>query len=152
MWLRIHLYMFLFFSPDMPLERKTPVAYPDGVYEIAGEERGNVLIISNLTQFGLTGRFSTQRTALFTFFGMHILLHCCVLSHTSLSVALQASRLWKKCWMPKDLGAFLNTRTSTFPSVILSLTPTAGHVDTFLSCDRATTSAQVTTQTTPGCN
>lgn len=53
----------------MPLERKTPVAYPDGVYEIAGGERGNVLLISNVSQNGLTGLFSTQRTALFTFFG-----------------------------------------------------------------------------------
>ncbi len=53
----------------MPLERKTPVAYPDGVYEIAGEDRGNVLLISNVTQHGLTGRFSTLRTAFFTFFG-----------------------------------------------------------------------------------
>jgi hypothetical protein len=40
---------------DMPLERKTPVAYPDGVYEIAGQDRPNVLLISNVTQNGLTG-------------------------------------------------------------------------------------------------
>ena len=53
----------------MPMERKTPVAYPDGVYEIAGAERGNVILIANITQHGLTGFASTQRTALFTFFG-----------------------------------------------------------------------------------
>ena len=53
----------------MPLERKTPAVYPDGVYEIAGEDRGNVMLISNASQNGITGRFSTQRTAMFTFFG-----------------------------------------------------------------------------------
>ena len=54
----------------MPLERKIPVAYPDGVYEIVQEEsRGNVLIIANLTQNGVTGMGSEQRTAFFTFFG-----------------------------------------------------------------------------------
>lgn len=53
----------------MPMERKTPVAYPDGVYEIAGGERGNVLLISNVSQNGITGRFSVLRTAFFTFFG-----------------------------------------------------------------------------------
>ena len=55
---------------DMPLERKTPAAYPDGVYEIVQEEtRGNVLVIANLTQNGVTGMGSEQRTAFFTFFG-----------------------------------------------------------------------------------
>jgi len=55
----------------MPLERKTPVAYPDGVYEIVREEdRGNVLLISNITQHGLSGLGSRRRTAFFTFFGM----------------------------------------------------------------------------------
>ena len=49
--------------------RKTPVAYPDGVYEIAGGDRGNVMLIANITQHGLTGLGSTRRTALFTFFG-----------------------------------------------------------------------------------
>ena len=53
----------------MPMERRTPVAYPDGVYEIAGEERGNVLLIANITQNGITGFSSTSRTALFIFFG-----------------------------------------------------------------------------------
>ena len=65
--------MLLFFVSfvDMPLERKTPVVYPDGVYEIVREEsRGNVLLISNLTQHGLSGLGSVRRTAFFTFFGM----------------------------------------------------------------------------------
>ena len=54
----------------MPLERKTPVVYPDGVYEIVAEQsRGNVLLISNITQHGLSGRGSARRTAFFTFFG-----------------------------------------------------------------------------------
>ena len=53
----------------MPLERKTPVAYPDGVYEIAGKDRPNVLLIANVTQNGLTGFGSRERTALFIFFG-----------------------------------------------------------------------------------
>ena len=53
----------------MPLERKTPVAYPDGVYEIAGQDRPNVLLISNITQNGLTGFASAERTGLFIFFG-----------------------------------------------------------------------------------
>ena len=56
-------------NPDMPLERKTPVAYPDGVYEIAGQDRPNVLLIANITQNGLTGLGSRERTALFIFFG-----------------------------------------------------------------------------------
>ena len=51
------------------MERKTPVDYPDGVYEIAGAERGNVILIANISQHGLTGLGSTRRTALFTFFG-----------------------------------------------------------------------------------
>lgn len=60
---------FLQYHLDMPMERKTPVAYPDGVYEIAGAERGNVLLIANITQNGITGFSSTSRTALFIFFG-----------------------------------------------------------------------------------
>ena len=56
-------------NSDMPLERKTPVAYPDGVYEIAGQDRPNVLLIANVTQNGLTGFGSRERTALFIFFG-----------------------------------------------------------------------------------
>ena len=65
------LILFFFFSlhVDMPMERKTPVAYPDGVYEIAGGDRGNVILIANISQHGLTGFGSTRRSALFTFFG-----------------------------------------------------------------------------------
>ena len=64
----------------MPMERKTPAAYPDGVYEIVREEdRANVLVIANLTQHGLTGLPSQRRTAFFTFFGKamcnHSLMH-----------------------------------------------------------------------------
>lgn len=55
---------------DMPMERKTAIAYADGVYEIAGEERGNVLVIANITQEGITGFGSNRRTAFFIFFGM----------------------------------------------------------------------------------
>ena len=60
----------VFLRTDMPLERKTPVAYPDGVYEIAGQDRPNVMLIANITQNGLTGFASAERTALFIFFGM----------------------------------------------------------------------------------
>ena len=62
----------LFYYADMPLERKTPVAYPDGVYEIAGQDRPNVLLIANVTQNGLTGFASSERTALFIFFGEYM--------------------------------------------------------------------------------
>ena len=69
----VHITYFrcmVFVHTDMPLERKTPTAYPDGTYEIVQEEsRGNVLVIANLTQNGLTGLGSEQRTAFFTFFG-----------------------------------------------------------------------------------
>ena len=53
----------------MPMERKTPIAYPDGVYEIAGQDRPNVLLIANLSQNGLTGLGSDSRTAFFIYFG-----------------------------------------------------------------------------------
>ena len=56
----------------MPLERKTPIAYPDGTYEIVPESaRANVLVIANLTQHGLSGLGSSRRTAFFTFFGKY---------------------------------------------------------------------------------
>lgn len=52
------------------MERKTPVVYEDGVYEMIDErKRGNVLVISNLTQHGLSGLGSSRRTAFFIFFG-----------------------------------------------------------------------------------
>jgi len=53
----------------MPLERKVPIHYLDGVYDLSGYDRPNVLVISNLTFEGLTGRGSDKRTALFTFYG-----------------------------------------------------------------------------------
>ena len=54
---------------DMPLERKVPIDYHDGVYDPSGNDRPNVMIISNLTFEGLTGLGSARRTALFTFYG-----------------------------------------------------------------------------------
>ena len=58
------------FFADFPMERKTPVVYADGVYEVIDERvRGNVLVISNLTQHGLSGLGSRRRTAFFIFFG-----------------------------------------------------------------------------------
>ena len=64
-------YLLTFCYLDFPLERKTPIVYEDGVYEIVAESRrGNVLVISNLTQHGLSGLGSARRTAFFTFFGM----------------------------------------------------------------------------------
>jgi len=53
----------------MPLERKVPIHYLDGVYDLSGYDRPNVLVISNLTFEGLTGRGSDRRTSLFTFYG-----------------------------------------------------------------------------------
>lgn len=71
----LHLHVFVCICTDMPLERKTPIVYPDGTYEIVREEdRGNVLVIANLTQNGLTGMGSVQRTAFFTFFGQLVFL------------------------------------------------------------------------------
>ena len=62
--------MVYFFLVDFPMERKTPVTYKDGVYEVIDESsRGNVLVISNLTQHGLSGLGSARRTAFFIFFG-----------------------------------------------------------------------------------
>ena len=57
-------------AADMPLERKTPIGYPDGVYEIVPEEeRANALLVSNISQHGLSGMGARRRTAFFTFFG-----------------------------------------------------------------------------------
>ncbi|XP_065907299.1 dual oxidase 1-like [Dysidea avara] len=57
---------------DMPLERKVPIHYLDGVYDLSGYDRPNVLVISNLTFEGLTGRGSDRRTSLFTFYGQQV--------------------------------------------------------------------------------
>ena len=60
----------------MPLERKTPVAYPDGVYEIVPDSaRANALLVSNISQSGLSGKGSETRTALFTYFGKQFLVN-----------------------------------------------------------------------------
>ena len=53
----------------MPMERKEPAAYGDGVYEIAGKDRPVTVLISNMTQFGFTGNGSMTRTGFFIFFG-----------------------------------------------------------------------------------
>jgi dual oxidase len=57
---------------EMPLERKLGVAYSDATYEPAGYDRPNPMLISNLTQHGLTGNFSQQRSTLFIFFGQQV--------------------------------------------------------------------------------
>ena len=58
---------------DFPLERKMYPEYEDTVYEIIREEkRGNVLLIANITQHGLSGLQSSKRTAFFTFFGKFV--------------------------------------------------------------------------------
>ena len=62
--IKLHL-----FASDMPLERKVPIDYYNGVYDPSGNDRPNVLVISNLTFDGLTGLGSARRTALFTFYG-----------------------------------------------------------------------------------
>ena len=59
-------------ATDMPLERKVPIDYYDGVFSPSGNDRPNVMIISNLTFDGLTGQGSAQRTALFTFYGKQL--------------------------------------------------------------------------------
>lgn len=59
-------------SADMPMERKMLSAYTDGVYDPSGADRPNVMLISNLTQQGLTGRSSFVRSTLFIFFGQQV--------------------------------------------------------------------------------
>lgn len=73
------VWIILVFLADFPLERKTPVVYEDGVYEIVAESRrGNVLVISNLTQHGLSGLGSRRRTAFFIFFGVQLMQRCTI--------------------------------------------------------------------------
>ena len=63
----------IFPHADFPLERKMYPEYEDSVYEIIREEkRGNVLLIANITQHGLSGLQSSKRTAFFTFFGKSV--------------------------------------------------------------------------------
>ena len=80
----------------MPMERKAPPAYPDGVYELAGDERGNVLVISNLTQNGITGFGSTRRTALFIFFGEYTIIIDIIrgIVYNSHAIILQNPRMY----------------------------------------------------------
>lgn len=58
---------------ELPLTRRLPVAYEDGVYSMAGQDRPNPLNISKETMQGKTGRPSfLNRTALMTFFGQQV--------------------------------------------------------------------------------
>lgn len=54
---------------DMALLRQEPEAYSDGVYAIAGKDRPDPILISNMTQSGFSGNGSRTRTALFIYFG-----------------------------------------------------------------------------------
>ena len=90
-YINYSLRLILCVLPDMPLERKTPVAYPDGVYEIAGKDRPNVLLIANITQNGLTGFGSRERTALFIFFGECIIIMLLQLAIAETSEQMQLS-------------------------------------------------------------
>jgi hypothetical protein len=57
----------------MALERKTAVEYPDGTYEIIQDKmRANSLLVSNISQHGLSGMGASKRTAFFTFFGRNL--------------------------------------------------------------------------------
>ncbi|XP_071487821.1 dual oxidase 2-like [Diadema antillarum] len=58
---------------DLALTRRLPVAYTDGVYSMAGQDRPNPISISENTMQGKTGRPShLNRTALMTFFGQQV--------------------------------------------------------------------------------
>eukprot|EP00731_Ephydatia_muelleri_P031983 Em0023g490a len=58
---------------DMALLRQEPAAYSDGVYAIAGNDRPDPILISNMTQSGFSGNGSRTRTALFIYFGQQIM-------------------------------------------------------------------------------
>lgn len=83
----------------MPMERKTPIAYPDGVYEFAGRDRPNVLIIANLSQNGLTGLGSDVRTGFFIYFGMMFIIICLMyhIINSNFSFYLFTSKCIIKC-------------------------------------------------------
>jgi len=82
----------------MPLERKVPIHYLDGVFDLSGYDRPNVLVISNLTFEGLTGRGSDRRTALFTFYGkkpwnsINVNISYCLLGQQVVEEVLDAQR------------------------------------------------------------
>ncbi|XP_030832129.1 dual oxidase 1 isoform X2 [Strongylocentrotus purpuratus] len=58
---------------ELPLTRRLPVSYADGVYAMAGKDRPNPMSISKATMQGETGQRShLRRTALMTFFGQQV--------------------------------------------------------------------------------
>ena len=55
---------------DMPMFRRLPHAYADGVYEPSGKDRPNPIQISRAVMNGSTGQPSARsRTAFLVFFG-----------------------------------------------------------------------------------
>lgn len=63
-------------STDNQLTRKTPPAYADGVYMLAGQNRPSPRKLSQFIMKGADGLGSTtNRTALLAFFGKKIYLH-----------------------------------------------------------------------------
>lgn len=65
-YLLLHSFKF----PDSHLVRKSPPAYSDGVYMLAGQNRPSARKLSRLFMKGLDGLSSmTNRTALLAFFG-----------------------------------------------------------------------------------
>ncbi|XP_022093825.1 dual oxidase 2-like isoform X3 [Acanthaster planci] len=58
---------------ELPLTRRLPVAYADGVYMMAGKDRPNPIDVSEATMRGDTGLPSfLNRTAFMTFFGQQV--------------------------------------------------------------------------------
>ncbi len=58
---------------ELPLTRRLPVAYGDGVYSMAGSDRPNPISISEAVMRGATGKPSfLNRTAFMTFFGQQV--------------------------------------------------------------------------------
>lgn len=58
---------------DLPLTRRLPVAYEDGVFRPAGYDRPTPMNVSRASMLGPTGRGSFRgRTALMTFFGQQV--------------------------------------------------------------------------------
>lgn len=59
--------------PESTFVRKTPVAYSDGVYKLAGPNRPNARLVSELLFKGQDGLASyLNRTAMMAFFGKQI--------------------------------------------------------------------------------
>eukprot|EP00118_Oscarella_pearsei_P028224 m.1711 g.1711 ORF g.1711 m.1711 type:complete len:1810 (+) comp7753_c0_seq1:180-5609(+) len=60
-------------AAEMPLTRKSPPAYSDGVYQLSGADRPNPLAVSERVFKGSTGERSYRnRTVLLTFFGQQV--------------------------------------------------------------------------------